>query len=58
MKESKWSALFPMVRLSWPVFVTGFERAKFVPREPLPRRIGRDAPFNLSVSFDLEALFR
>jgi hypothetical protein len=58
MKESKWSALVPMVRLSWPVFVTGFERAKFVPREPLPLRIGRDAPFNLSLSFDLETLFR
>ena len=58
MKESKWSAAFPLVRLSWPVFVTGFERAKFAPRTAVPLRIGRDAPFNLSLSFDLEALFR
>jgi hypothetical protein len=58
MKRSKWSAAVPVVRVGWLVFPGGFERSQFAPVNPLPARIGRDKPFNLSISFDLEALLR
>jgi hypothetical protein len=58
MKEHKWAAAIPVLRFAWLSFPTGFDRAKFVPTNPLPLRIGRDTPFNFSLSFDLEPLFR
>ena len=58
MKRSKWSAAVPVVRISWIVFPGGFERSQFAPLNPLPARIPRDKPFNLSIAFDLEALLR
>jgi hypothetical protein len=58
MKKSKWSAVVPVVRVGWVVFPGGFERSQFAPLNPLPARIARDKPFNVSVAFDLEALLR
>ena len=58
MKESKWSAAVPIARIAWLVFPSGFDRAMFVPTDPLPARIGRDSPKNFPISWDLEALFR
>jgi hypothetical protein len=58
MKKSKWSAAVPVVRVGWIVFPGGFERSQFAPLNPLPARIARDKPFNLSIAFDLEALLR
>ena len=58
MKEHKWSAAIPVVRAGWVIFPGGFERSQFAPLNPLPARIARDKPFNLSIAFDLEALLR
>ena len=58
MKKSKWSAAVPVVRVGWIIFPGGFERSQFAPLNPLPARIARDKPFNLSIAFDLEALLR
>jgi hypothetical protein len=58
MKESKWSALFPILRFGWLSFPLGFDRAQWAPQDPLPLRTGRDTTFNFSLAFDLETLFR
>jgi len=56
--KTKWSAAVPVVRVGWLIFPGGFERSQFAPSNPLPARIARDKPFNLSIAFDLEALLR
>ena len=58
MKENKWVALVPSVRVGYLMFPSGFETARFAAAPGVAPRISRDWVFNAGVFFDLEGLFR